>query len=366
MGTYIPHTDDEVESMLAFLGLSSIDELFDVVPEALRLQRGLELSAGVGEPDVLAAMEGYADRNRARSDRLVCFAGGGAYDHEIPSVTRALAGRSEFVTSYTPYQPEVAQGVLQAIFEYQTMVARLTGLPVANASLYDGGSAAVEAVNLGVAASGRGTVWVSAGIHPHWRQMLATCAAGTGHRLVTVPLADGLTAWPGARQEQDDPPGVVMVGYPNYLGCIEDLAAARALCDRTGAHAGGRGRSGGGRPPQVGRTVGCRRGGGGGSGLRDHARVRRPLPRAVRLHLRPRAPSARPPGRGDRRRRGPAGLRDHAPGPRTGHPSREGHLQRLHQPDPDGGDGGHPARVAGHRRPGGAGPPVRPGHQVHP
>jgi glycine dehydrogenase subunit 1 len=235
VGTYIPHTDDEVERMLAFLGLSSVDELFDVVPEALRLQHGLELSAGVGEPDVLAAMEGYADRNRARSDRLVCFAGGGAYDHEIPSVTRALAGRSEFVTSYTPYQPEVAQGVLQAIFEYQTMVARLTGLPVANASLYDGGSAAVEAVNLGVAASGRGTVWVSAGIHPHWRQMLATCAAGTGHRLVTVPLADGLTAWPGTEREQADPPAVVMVGYPNYLGCIEDLAAARALCDRTGA-----------------------------------------------------------------------------------------------------------------------------------
>ena len=110
-------------------------------------------------------MEGYADRNRARSDRLVCFAGGGAYDHEIPSVTRALAGRSEFVTSYTPYQPEVAQGVLQAVFEFQTMVARLTGLPVANASLYDGGSAAVEAVNLGVAASGRDD-GVGVGRHP--------------------------------------------------------------------------------------------------------------------------------------------------------------------------------------------------------
>ena len=183
MGTYIPHTEDEIESMLSFLGLSGLDQLFEVVPEALRLQRRLELADGAGEPDVLAAMEGFADRNRARSDRLVCFAGGGAYDHEIPSVTRALAGRSEFVTSYTPYQPEVAQGVLQAVFEYQTMVARLTGLPVANASLYDGGSAAVEAVNLGVAASGRETVWVSAGIHPHWRQMLATCAAGTGHRL---------------------------------------------------------------------------------------------------------------------------------------------------------------------------------------
>ncbi|HEV3130565.1 MAG TPA: hypothetical protein VGY51_01290, partial [Acidimicrobiales bacterium] len=95
MGTYIPHTDDEVESMLAFLGLSSVAELFAVVPEALKLQRRLELADGVGEPDVLARMEGFADQNRARSDRLVCFAGGGAYDHEIPSVTRALAGRSE-------------------------------------------------------------------------------------------------------------------------------------------------------------------------------------------------------------------------------------------------------------------------------
>ena len=235
MGTYIPHTDDEVASMLAFLGLSSVDELFAVVPEALRLQRGLELAAGTGEPDVLATMDVFAERNRARSDRMVCFAGGGAYDHETPSVTRALAGRSEFVTSYTPYQPEVAQGVLQAIFEYQTMVARLAGLPVANASLYDGGSAAVEAVNLGVAASGRRTVWVSAGIHPHWRQMITTCAAGTGHRVLTIPLHNGLTRWPDREQESNDAPGVVVVGYPNYLGCIENVAAARELCDRTGA-----------------------------------------------------------------------------------------------------------------------------------
>jgi glycine dehydrogenase subunit 1 len=235
VGTYIPHTDDEVQGMLAFLGLSSVADLFEVVPEALKLQRGLELADGAGEPDVLARMEAFADRNRARADRLVCFAGGGAYDHEIPSVTRALAGRSEFVTSYTPYQPEVAQGVLQAVFEYQTMVARLSGLPVANASLYDGGSAAVEAVNLGVAASGRETVWVSAGIHPHWRQMLVTAAAGTGHRIQTIPLAGGVTRWPDREREHEDPPGVLMVGYPNYLGCIEDLAQARAVCDRSGA-----------------------------------------------------------------------------------------------------------------------------------
>ncbi len=233
MGTYIPHTDDEIETMLAFIGLTSLDELFAAVPEAVKLQRSLELADGVGEPDVLDRMEGLADRNRARTDRMVCFAGGGAYDHETPSVTRSLAGRSEFVTSYTPYQPEVAQGVLQAVFEFQTMVARIAGLPIANASLYDGGSAAVEAVNLGVAASGRQTVWVSEGIHPHWRQMLSTFAVGTGHSIRTIPLVEGVTAWPDP--VEGEAPGVLLVGYPNYLGCLEDLGAVRDICDTTGA-----------------------------------------------------------------------------------------------------------------------------------
>ena len=235
MGTYIPHTEDEISSMLGFLGLATIDELFAEVPDALKLQRGLELADGAGEPDVLAHLDDLADRNPARSDRLLCFAGGGAYDHEIPAVTKALAGRSEFMTSYTPYQPEVAQGVLQAVFEFQTMIARLFGLPVANASLYDGASATVEAVNLGVAAAGRNTVWVSEGVHPHWRQMLATCAAGTGHRLRTVELVDGVTVWPEADLAAEDGPGVLLVGYPNYLGCLEDIPAARSICDRAGA-----------------------------------------------------------------------------------------------------------------------------------
>ncbi len=237
MGTYIPHTDDEVEAMLAFLGLSSVDELFAAVPEAVRLQHALELADGQSEPDVLARMEALGARNRARTDRLVCFAGGGVYDHEVPPVVRALAGRSEFVTSYTPYQAEVAQGVLQAVFEYQTLVARIAGLPVANASLYDGGTAAVEAVNLAVAATGRQTVWVSAGVHPHWRKMLGTYSAGTGHRLRTVPLAGGTTEWPAPDQgpRGEEPPAALVVAYPNYLGCLEDLGAARAVCDEAGA-----------------------------------------------------------------------------------------------------------------------------------
>ena len=232
MGHFVPHTDADLERMLSDIGLASLDELFSVVPEALRLAGGLDLPDGMSEPDVLAEMERLAGRNRHGSD-LLCFAGAGAYDHEVPSATKRLTFRSEFVTAYTPYQPEVAQGVLQALFEYQSLVSRLAGLPVANASLYDGASAAVEAVNLAVAAKGRQTIWVSGGVHPNWRQTLATFAAGTGHRLVDVPLRDGVTDWDGA-PESDQPAALLLAG-PNYLGAFEDIEAARRVADRHGA-----------------------------------------------------------------------------------------------------------------------------------
>jgi glycine dehydrogenase subunit 1 len=226
LGHYVPHTDDEIESMLGFLGLSSLDDLFVTIPEALRLATGLDLPDGLSEFDTLAEMERLADRNKP----LVCFAGAGAYDHDIASATKRLAFRSEFVTAYTPYQPEVSQGVLQALFEYQTLLSRLSGVEIANASLYDGATAAVEAVNLAVAATGRSTVWVSGGVHPNWRETLRTFARGTGHELVDVPLTDGVTQWPSSGE-----PGAVLLQYPNYLGCLEDVAAAAAVCQRTGA-----------------------------------------------------------------------------------------------------------------------------------
>jgi glycine dehydrogenase subunit 1 len=228
VGHFVPHTDAEFDAMLAFLGLSSPDELFAAVPEALRLAGGLDLPPGLPEADVAVAMARLAKANTAAE--LVCFAGGGIYDHEVPAAVRSLTFRSEFVTAYTPYQPEVSQGVLQMLFEYQTMVARLAGLEVANASLYDGASALVEGVNLAVAASGRPTVWLSGGVNPGWRDVLGTFAAGTGHELVDVPLAGGTTAWPEAGS-----PGAVVVQQPNYLGCLEDLAEARRVADRTGA-----------------------------------------------------------------------------------------------------------------------------------
>ncbi len=240
MGHFVPHTDAEIEAMLSFMGLSSVEELFSAIPAGLRLadgghdgeRRHLDLPDGMSEPDVAAEMERLAARNRSGAD-LVCFAGGGAYDHEVPSTVRRVALRSEFVTAYTPYQPEVAQGVLQALFEYQTLVARLTGMEVANASLYDGASALVEGINLAVAASGRPEVWLSRGVHPHWRQVAATFADGTGHRLVDVPLAEGTTAWPDGQGERR--PGAVVVQYPNYLGCLDDVEAAADVARRTGA-----------------------------------------------------------------------------------------------------------------------------------
>ena len=350
MGTYIPHTDDEVASMLAFLGLVLGRRAVRRGPRGpAAASGGWSWPTGVGEPDVLAHIEGLADRNRARSDRLVCFAGGGAYDHEIPSVTRALAGRSEFVTSYTPYQPEVAQGVLQAVFEYQTMVARLAGLPVANASLYDGGSAAVEAVNLGVAAIGPAD-GLGVGRDP------SPLAPDAGHLRRRAPAIGWSHRSAGRRRDRtgpatptgDEPPGVVLVGYPQLP------RAASRTWPPPGRCATGPGRcwwSGSTRwPPgcSIGGRVGGRRGGGGGAGLRDHPRASAGptsgCSPAAPTHVR-RLPG--PAGGGDGRRRGPHGLRHHPAGPGAGHPAGEGHLQRLHQPDPDGGDGGHPARWLG-------------------
>ena len=231
MGSFVPHTDADIAAMLEFLGLASLDELYAVVPAAIRLA-GLDLPDAVAEPDLVAELDAIGAGNRAGS-RAVCFAGGGAYDHEVPAVVRALAGRSEFVTAYTPYQPEVAQGVLQALFEYQTMVARLSGLPIANASLYDGAAALVEATNLAVATTGSPLIWCSQGVNPRWVEVLRTFAHGSGHAIETVGLAGGVTSFdqvPAGRA------GAVVVAYPNYLGALEDLAAARAAAARLGAH----------------------------------------------------------------------------------------------------------------------------------
>jgi glycine dehydrogenase subunit 1 len=231
---FVPHTDEQVEEMLAFLGLSSVEELFSNLPAAVRLAGGLDLPPRLSEADLVDRLEDLAGRNRPVGRNLVCFAGAGAYDHEVPAVVRALAARSEFVTSYTPYQPEVAQGVLQAVFEYQTMVTRLTGMEVANGSLYDGAASLVEAVNLSVAATGSSSVICSQGVNPHWREVLRTFSVGPGHEVVTAPLARGATDW-AAVEGAAAAAGAVVVAFPNFLGCLEDVAAARRFADGKGA-----------------------------------------------------------------------------------------------------------------------------------
>jgi glycine dehydrogenase subunit 1 len=238
---FVPHTRSEIAEMLEFLGLSSLDDLFRSVPAAIRLAGGLDLPDQWSEADVNDRLENLALANQPAGRRLVCFAGAGAYDHEIPAVVRSLASRSEFVTAYTPYQPEVAQGVLQAIFEYQTMISRLSGLEIANGSLYDGAAALVEGVNLAVAATGNQRVVCSDGVNPRWRAQLQTFSRGSGHRVEGVPLIDGITDWSevdthgGETARGATGAGAVVVATPNYLGCLEDIAGARAAADRLGA-----------------------------------------------------------------------------------------------------------------------------------
>ncbi len=232
MSSFVPHTEEEISSMLSFLGLESLDDLYTAIPAALRLGRPLGLPAGLSEVEVIEKMDMIASRNRSASREMICFAGGGAYDHDLYSAPRALGGRSEFVTAYTPYQPEVAQGVLQALFEYQTMVSRLSGLPISNASLYDGASALVEAVNLAVARTRRSRVVLSEAVNPHWRETVSTFAMGPGHEVEVAPVdASGSTVWP------DDAQGVAcyVVAYPNYLGLIEDVAAVKRRAVEAGA-----------------------------------------------------------------------------------------------------------------------------------
>jgi glycine dehydrogenase subunit 1 len=223
---FTPHTDTEVTRMLERLGMAEPKDLFAHLPDEVRTTGDLDLPAPLSELEVMAHIDGLAALNRSK---LVCFAGGGIYDHHLPPVVRALTLRPEFVTSYTPYQSEVAQGVLQALFEYQSMISTITGLPVANASLYDGPTSGLEAVNLAVAATRRTTVWVSRALNPHTRAVIDTFAAARDLTVVEHPVVGGRTVWAEA-----EPPAAVLFGQPNFLGVIEDYDAAVAAAHDAG------------------------------------------------------------------------------------------------------------------------------------
>src|SRR5438105_7226845 len=177
--------------MLAAIGASSVEELFAPIPDALRLKRPLDIPPALSELELTQHAHALAAKNRAAST-LVCFLGGGAYDHFIPSVVDAIAGRSEFYTAYTPYQAEASQGSLQAFFEYQTLVCELTGMDIANASLYEGGSSVAEAVLMALDVTGRkGQALVAESVHPEYREVLATYLKNLHAEMIVVPTPEG-------------------------------------------------------------------------------------------------------------------------------------------------------------------------------
>ena len=231
---YLPHTDEDREEMLRALGIERVEELFRDIPPSIRLTSALDLPKPMPELALGKHMEQLASRNQ-HLGQLVSFLGAGAYEHYQPSVVDAIISRSEFYTSYTPYQPEMSQGLLQAIFEYQTMIAELTGTDVANASMYDGVTALAEAALVACQHTRRDTVVVSATLHPEARRVLQTYANGQAIRLREVPHRGGRIDMEALEAAVDGDTACVCVQYPNFFGAIEDLRAMAELAHARGA-----------------------------------------------------------------------------------------------------------------------------------
>ncbi|PLX79537.1 MAG: aminomethyl-transferring glycine dehydrogenase [Desulfuromonas sp.] len=232
---YLPHTDEDIRQMLDVIGVKDIDDLFCEIPSEIRLQRSLQLPPILSESELLQELDrmtaGHAD-----TSRFLSFLGGGAYHHFIPAAVDQLASRSEFYTAYTPYQPEISQGTLQAIFEYQTLICRLTGLDVANASMYDGASACAEAGLMAVRATRRKRLLVATALHPEYRQTLAAYCRYLDLEIVEVPFGtDGRTDLKAVKDLLDDGTAALIVGYPNYFGVVENLAQLGETVHAAGA-----------------------------------------------------------------------------------------------------------------------------------
>jgi len=229
--------------MLEEIGVGSIDELFEDIPEGMRLGRPLALPDGMPETEVYGRFSALASRN-VHAEAETSFLGAGMYDHYVPAIVDAITSRSEFLTPYTPYQPEISQGGLQAMFEFQTGMSELTGLPVSNAALYEGPSAVASAAYLAIAATGRRKLVASRGLHPHSRESLVTYGAGYGSELVETPLATtsaatntaaGTTDAAALAEAIDDQTAAVFLQQPNFLGAVEDVEALAEIAKQHGA-----------------------------------------------------------------------------------------------------------------------------------
>ena len=232
MGSYVPSTAQERQEMLASIGLCSIDELFSHIPDSLKLKGELNLPSGKSELEVCRTMEHIAAQNIVFDS---IFRGAGAYDHYIPAIVKSVTGKEEFVTAYTPYQAEISQGVLQSIFEYQTMICELTGMDVSNASVYDGATAAAEAVNMCCERS-RNVVFCSAAAHPDTIEVVKTYCWASDHEFVLVPAKDGKTDWNSIVPQLDKKTSACLyIQSPNFFGQIEDVQQAAEAVHAVGA-----------------------------------------------------------------------------------------------------------------------------------
>lgn len=234
MHRYIPNTDGDEKSMLQSIGARSVDALFSEIPEQLLLDRPLAIPNALSEPALLEHFKQLGKKNTSTED-VICFLGAGAYDHHIPSAVSQLVSRSEFYTAYTPYQPEISQGTLQAIFEYQSMICALTGLDATNASMYDGPTAAVEASALAVESTKRKTVAVSRTVSPEVRKVLQTYFEKNGICLLEIAMADGRTDLEALKANLDANVAAVIVQQPNFFGILEemDLVSEAAHANRS-------------------------------------------------------------------------------------------------------------------------------------
>lgn len=228
---YIPHTEEDRREMLATIGINTIDELFREIPANLRIAGELDIPSFLSEDKLYIHLRELAAKNFNLADN-VCFLGAGIYDRYIPSTVAAVISRGEFLTAYTPYQPELSQGYLQSIYEFQTMIANLYGMDLANASMYDGATSMAEAAILAHGVNGRSKIAISRAVHPHYRQVLDTYCWSVGLEVVELDTDEGSTL---NYSSVDAESACVIVQYPNFFGVIEDLGKASAAARAAGA-----------------------------------------------------------------------------------------------------------------------------------
>jgi glycine dehydrogenase subunit 1 len=232
--SYIPHTAKDRQKMMDFLDIKSTDELFADIPESLRLNRPLQLQDAMSELTLERHMQGLANQN-TDFGQVVSFLGAGSYEHYQPSVVDAMISRSEFYTSYTPYQPEISQGMLQAIFEYQTVVAELTGMELANASMYDGPTAMAEAGIVCCAHTRRNKLIIARNVHPEYRTVLETYCSGQSIEVVEVGFVDGCIDMDALSKAVDDKTAGVLIQFPNFFGQLENVQRVAEIAHANGA-----------------------------------------------------------------------------------------------------------------------------------